>query len=270
MTCEYRRNSAPERTFTIDTSSPTPVITKPSAAIHNEMATISGTSDADTYDVKIRTKKFEGGTTSWWIGDSWSTTDYDAYPSVAWRAYSGTPANWEYTCTQFDNSSAFTTGTTYYVTVRAWDSATNWRDSESKQFRFDNTPPTSSIAAPPAQSGRYKTLPTISGYCSDAPAGVQTIYFTLTDGTSWYKDSTQEWLTAVSTGTAALSSGNTYWYETPISNYVTDKIYALKVWGKDTVTNENYSTYFASLTFIYDSQARKQQFGIRRRQNLNR
>ena len=31
------------------------------------------------------------------------------------------------------------------------------------------------------------------------------------------------------------SGGNTYWYETPISNYVTDKIYALKVWGKDTL-----------------------------------
>ncbi|MEW6555741.1 MAG: hypothetical protein AB1349_00125, partial [Elusimicrobiota bacterium] len=244
----------PERTFIIDTSSPTPVITKPNATVHNEMATISGTSSSDTYDVKIRTKKFEAGATYWWIGDQWSSTNYDDYPSVAWRAYSGTPANWYYTCPEFQTSSAFTTGTTYYVTARAWDNATNWQDSESKQFRFDNTPPTVSISAPPAQSGRYKTLPTISGYCSDNPAGVQTVYFTLTDGTSWYKDVTQEWLTTVSTGTAVLSANATYWYETPISNYVTDKQYTLKVWAQDTVGNYNYNTYFASLTFIFDSQ----------------
>ncbi|PIS31126.1 MAG: hypothetical protein COT43_00320, partial [Candidatus Marinimicrobia bacterium CG08_land_8_20_14_0_20_45_22] len=246
----------PERTFTIDTSSPTPIILEPNAQIESSLPTISGTCDAtDISNVKIRIKRFFEGTTFWWIGDSWDSGQDDEATQV-WRTKTGgvLPA-WNYNVSYFnDPPTAWVTGTTYYVTARAWDNATNQKDSASWQFRFDNTPPTSSIAAPPVQSGRYKTLPTISGYCSDAPAGVQTLYFTLTDGTSWYKDVTQQWLTAVSTGTAALSSGNTYWYETPISNYVTDKIYTLKVWGKDSVANENYNTYFASLTFIWDSQ----------------
>jgi len=248
--------SYPERTFRIDTSSPTPVITDPNASIEASLLTISGTADSDATNVKIRLKKVENGTTYWWtgVGGNWDAGQDDE-ASAVWKTYAlGTPAIWQSTHTAFKDSSAFTTGTTYYVMARAWDAATNVKDSPNIQFVFDKTPPTVSMSIPPAQSGRYKVLSTVSGYCSDAPAGVQYLYLTLTDGTSYWKSVTQEWLTAVSTCEATLSTNNTYWYLGPISNYVTDKQYTLKIWGKDSVGNYNYDTYFASLTFIFDNQ----------------
>ncbi|MDO8734017.1 MAG: hypothetical protein Q7K21_02520, partial [Elusimicrobiota bacterium] len=236
-----------ERTFIVDTSSPTSTVAIPTGgSIVSSLPTISVNAPSDTATMKMRLKHVSGGTTFWWTGSWNSGTDDDG----SWLSIS---PSWIYSHADFVDKSAWnhvsvSQGTTFYLRTKAQDDAGNVEEvNNTIIFRFDDDPPTASIAAPPVQynsvtlAGRYSVLPTISGTCSDAPAGVQTpsgIAFTLTDGTSYYTNS-QEWLTAVSTCTATLSANATYWSKGG-TGYINNKVYSLKVWGTDSVGNVNY------------------------------
>ena len=166
--------------FTIDSTPPTLALTTPSSSRINGLGTISGTANATLSGLNRVEMQISTGTSYYWTGSSWTTTQTWLLPSLL------SQTTWSYTV-----PSAMVADATYTVISRAYDNAGQYSSIYSTMvFTVDLTTPTVSVTSP-LNSGTYShvnfSTPPITGTAADAGSfatGLSTVTFDLRDITA--------------------------------------------------------------------------------------
>ena len=233
--------SQPTRTFTVDLSAPTVVITPTLPAWKNSPFNLTGTvsdtgcADLGTGLANAQVWVYNVTGNRYWNGAQWVATS-------AWNDYAddvSTVASWTYTMP------TLTSGRTYQVKAKGTDSVGNFAESATSTFQYDDVNPTAGITAP-VTGTYYNAAPTpFTGTASDDYSGVNKVQLTLqrTDGNYWTGSAwgAETWLTATDT---------TSWFYTDVITWTDTTAYTLTAKATDNAGNDPTSP---SVTFYYDT-----------------
>ncbi len=195
-------------------------------------------------------------------GKWWSSTAFDQ-GTISPLTPTGL-SNWTYNGL---GSNSLQSGTSYFITSRAWDAAgniENWYSVRGATFTFDNIGPVSQILNP-QNNGAYTSLSTISGTSWDATSGVNSVNISLQDlsgGTSkywtdnglgsvgWQTNINQYWITISSVAPGGVTVNWQYFQPLLNSNLNDGHYYQVMAQGFDNINNPQ--AIISSSTFIYD------------------
>ncbi len=242
------------RTFLYDTVLPQSTVGLPAnGAVINTLATVAGTasdvagSGVNAVFMAIR----RNSDNLWWNGVSAFAPATPASLTTTWLS-----PNWSRTGRPNSASDDLTSGTSYYITSRATDLATNaeaFYNVRGATFTFDDTAPLAGIVSP--VDGSYRnSVPSFDGVSSDN-VSVSTVRLSLRDaaGGLCYNPAANAFNLACPAWYGASGVPTSWTFAFPVQPWVHAAQYVLRSSATDIATN--IQTALSSAAFTFDINA---------------